>query len=94
MAGPVSISSSVDGGVGRDFVEFMENSKNFQAAVTLIHDHNVGRVFLDGDQKQIEYDVDDRDFESLREALRGTARMYFAVGAKRVYLPTTRRTTI
>jgi choline dehydrogenase-like flavoprotein len=94
MAGPVSISSSVDGGVGRDFVEFMENSKNFQAAITLIHDHNVGRVFLDGDQKQIEYDVDDRDFESLREALRGTARMYFAVGAKRVYLPTTRRTTI
>jgi choline dehydrogenase-like flavoprotein len=94
MADPVSNSSSVDGGVGRDFVDFMENSKNFQSAVTLIHDHNVGRVFLDGDQKQIEYDVDDRDFESLREALRGTARMYFAVGAKRVYLPTTRRTTI
>ena len=72
----------------------MENSKKFQAAVTLIHDHNVGRVYLDGDRKRIEYDLDDRDFESMREALRGTARIYFAAGARRVYLPTTRKTTI
>jgi choline dehydrogenase-like flavoprotein len=94
MVGPVITSSWIDGGIGQDFVEFMERSKKFQAAVTLIHDHNVGRVYLDGHQKQIEYDLDDRDFEALREALRGTARIYFAAGAKRVYLPTTRRTTI
>ena len=94
MVGPVITSAWIDGGVGSDFVEFMENSKKFQAAVTLIHDHNVGRVYLDGDRKCIEYDLDDRDFESMREALRGTARIYFAAGARRVYLPTTRRTTI
>jgi len=94
MVGPFITSMWVDGGVGRDFVEFMQNSKKFQAAVTLIHDHNVGRVYLDGDRKRIEYDLDDRDFESMREALRGTARIYFAAGARRVYLPTTRRTTI
>lgn len=94
MVGPVVTSSWLDGGIGRDFVEFMQSSKRFQAAVTLIHDHNVGRVFLDGGRKRIEYDIDDRDFEALREALRGTARIYFAAGAKRVYLPTTRRTTI
>jgi choline dehydrogenase-like flavoprotein len=94
MVGPVSTSVGTDGGVGSDFVEFMENSKKLQAAVTLIHDHNVGRVYLDGDRKRIEYDLDDRDFESMREALRGTARIYFAAGARRVYLPTTRRTTI
>ena len=94
IVGPVITSSWIDGGIGRDFVEFMENSKKFQAAVTLIHDHNVGRVYLDGDRKRIEYDLDDRDFESMREALRGTARIYFAAGAHRVYLPTTRRTTI
>jgi choline dehydrogenase-like flavoprotein len=94
MVGPVVTSAWIDGGVGAEFVEFMENSKNFQAAVTLIHDHNVGRVYLDGDRKRIEYDVDDRDFESLREALRGTARIFFAAGAHRVYLPATRRTTI
>ena len=94
-AGPVSTSSSADGGVGSDFVEFMENMKNLQSAVTLIHDHNVGRVYLGDDgQKKIEYDLDDRDFESLRAALRGTAQIYFAAGAKRVFLPTTRRTTI
>lgn len=94
MVGPVVTSTWVDGGIGDDFVDFMQRSKKFQAAVTLIHDHNVGRVFLDGDRKQIEYDIDDRDFESVREALRGAARMYFAAGARRVYLPTTRRTTI
>ena len=94
MVGPVVTSSWIDGGIGRDFVGFMENSKRFQAAVTLIHDHNVGHVYLDGDRKRIEYDLDDRDFESMREALRGTARIYFAAGAHRVYLPTTRRTTI
>ena len=94
MVGPVITSSWVDGGIGRDFIEFMEHSKKFQAVVTLIHDHNVGRVYLDGDRKRIDYDLDDRDFESMREALRGTARIYFAAGAHRVYLPTTRRTTI
>jgi choline dehydrogenase-like flavoprotein len=94
MVGPVVTSSWIDGGLGSDFVAFMENSKKFQAAVTLIHDHNVGRVYLEGDRKRIEYDLDDRDFESMREALRGTARIYFAAGARRVYLPTTRRTTI
>ena len=94
-AGPVSTSSSVDGGVGADFVDFMAKSKNLQSSVTLIHDHNVGRVYLGDDgRKNIEYDLDDRDFESVRTALRGTARIYFAAGAKRVFLPTTRRTTI
>ncbi len=94
MVGPMVTSTWIDGGIGSDFVQFMEHSKRFQAAVTLIHDHNVGRVYLDGDRKQIEYDLDDRDFESMREAMRGTARIYFAAGARRVYLPTTRRTTI
>jgi choline dehydrogenase-like flavoprotein len=94
MVGPVVTSTWVDGGVGPDFVEFMERTRKYQAAVTLIHDHNVGRVYLDGDRKQIEYDIDDRDFESVREALRGASRMYFAAGARRVYLPTTKRTTI
>ena len=94
MVGPVITSAWIDGGLGSDFIAFMEASKKFQAAVILIHDHNVGRVYLDGDRKRIEYDLDDRDFESMREALRGTARIYFAAGAHRVYLPTTRRTTI
>ena len=61
----------------------MEVAKKFQAVVTLIHDHNVGRVYLDGDRKHIEYDLDDRDFESMRKALRGTAQIYFAAGARR-----------
>lgn len=94
MAGPVSTSSSADGGIGSDFVEFMQKSKNLQSAVTLIHDHNVGRVYWDDGRKRIDYDLDDRDFVSVRNALRATAQIYFKAGAKRVYLPTTRRTTI
>jgi choline dehydrogenase-like flavoprotein len=94
MVGPLVNSTWVDGGVGADYVEFVQSSKRFQAAVALIHDHNVGRVYMDGARKRIEYDVDDRDFERMREALRGMAQIYFAAGAKRVFLPTTRRTTI
>jgi choline dehydrogenase-like flavoprotein len=94
MVGPLVTSTWIDGGVGPEYVNFIENSKRYQAAVALIHDHNVGRVYMDGARKRIDYDVDDRDFERLREALRGTARIYFAAGAKRVFLPTTRRTTI
>jgi len=94
MVDPLVTSTWIDGGVGQEYVDFIQNSKRFQAAVALIHDHNVGRVYLDGTRKRIDYDVDDRDFERLREALRGTARIYFAAGAKRVFLPTTRRTTI
>lgn len=94
MVGPLVTSTWIDGGIGSEYVDFIENSKRYQAAVALIHDHNVGRVYMDGARKRIDYDVDDRDFERLREALRGTARIYFAAGAKRVFLPTTRRTTI
>jgi choline dehydrogenase-like flavoprotein len=94
MVDPLVTSTWIDGGIGPEYVDFIENSKRYQAAVALIHDHNVGRVYMDGSRKRIDYDVDDRDFERLREALRGTARIYFAAGAKRVFLPTTRRTTI
>jgi choline dehydrogenase-like flavoprotein len=94
IAGPMSTSTVIDGGVGSEYVEFIQSSKRFQAAIALIHDHNVGRVYMDGTRKRIDYDVDDRDFERLREALRGMAQIYFAAGAKRVFLPTTRRTTI
>jgi choline dehydrogenase-like flavoprotein len=95
MVDPVVTSSWVDGGIGREYLDFLQDSHRFQAAVCLIHDHNVGRVYVNDDgRKQIDYDLDDRDFESLREALRGLARIYYAAGAKRVFLPTTRRTTI
>ena len=92
--GPLSISTASEGGVGRDYVDFIRKSRRFLAAVTLIHDHNVGRVYLEDGRKRIDYDLDDRDFPSLQAAIRAAARIYFAAGAERVYLPTTRRTVI
>lgn len=92
--GPLSMSTASDGGVGEEYVEFVQNSKKYLGAVTLIHDHNVGRVYWENGRKRIDYNLDDRDFPSLQEAFRAAAKIYFAAGAKRVYLPTTRRTTI
>ena len=92
--GPMSITTASDGGVGREYTDFIQNSKKFLASVTLIHDHNVGRVYMENGRKRIDYDLDDRDFPSLQEAFRGAAKIYFAAGAERVFLPTTRRTVI
>ncbi|MGB5811569.1 MAG: GMC family oxidoreductase [Polyangiales bacterium] len=92
--GPLSITTASEGGIGREYTDFIQNSKKFLASVTLIHDHNVGKVYWEDGRKRIDYDLDDRDFPSLQEAFRAAANIYFAAGAERVYLPTTRRTVI
>jgi len=92
--GPMSLTTASDGGVGREYIDFIQKSNKFLAAVTLIHDHNVGRVYMENGRKRIDYDLDDRDFPSLQEAFRNAAKIYFAAGAERVFLPTTRRTVI
>lgn len=94
VVGPMSLTTASDGGVGREYTNFIENSKRLMTSVTLIHDHNVGRVYMDNGRKRIDYDLDDRDFPSFQEALRAAAKIYFAAGAERVFLPTTRRMVI
>jgi choline dehydrogenase-like flavoprotein len=92
--GPMSNTTASEGGIGAEYIDFIENSKKFLASVTLIHDHNVGRVYMEDGRKRIDYDLDDRDFRSMQEAFRGAAKIYFAAGAERVFLPTARRTVI
>ena len=92
--GPMSITTASGGGVGLEYTDFIQKSKKFLTSVTLIHDHNVGHVYMENGRKRIDYDLDDRDFPSLQEVLRATSKIYFAAGAKRVFLPTTRRTVI
>jgi choline dehydrogenase-like flavoprotein len=94
MLGPQTINAATDGGIGSELVQFSQNSKKYQSAVTLIHDHNVGRVYWDGDRRRIDYDLDDRDFVSMQNAFRAASKIFFAAGAKRVFLPTNRRITI
>ncbi|TFH30819.1 MAG: GMC family oxidoreductase [Myxococcales bacterium] len=94
MLGPQTANAASDAGVGAEVIEFSEKAKKYQSAITLIHDHNVGRVYWDGDRKQIDYDVDDRDFVSMQSAFKAAANVFFAAGAKRVFLPTNQRMTI
>lgn len=94
MLGPQTVAGTTEGGTGKDHVHFTENVKKYQSLITLIHDHNVGRVYLDGSRKRIDYQIDDRDFVSMQNAFKAAANVFFAAGAKRVFMPTNRRMTI
>ncbi len=92
--GPLEFATVSEGGLGGEYIDFIRNTKKLLAAVTLIHDHNVGRIYRENGRKRIDYDLDDRDFVSMQEAFRNAAKIYFAAGAKRVFLPTAKRTVI
>ncbi len=94
MVGPVLTSTAVDGGIGAEFTKFMLNNRKLLSAVTLIHDENVGRVHWDGGRKRIDYDLSDRDFKSMQAAFRAAAQIWFAAGARRVFLPTLAKVVI
>lgn len=94
-AGPAEISLFSDPGLGEDYDRFMKDAKRYSALVTLIHDHNVGRVYRDEQGiKRIEYDLADADFPAMKMAFKAAARIYFAAGAECVFLPTVARTVL
>lgn len=74
-------------GTGKPFVDFMQNSKYYSGLVTLIHDHNVGHIYWDGDNKRIDYRLNDADFASMKQALAAAARVHLAAGAEEVFVP-------
>ncbi|MEE2731800.1 MAG: GMC family oxidoreductase [Pseudomonadota bacterium] len=87
-AGPVELGMSTEPGTGKAYLDFMSRAKNYASCVTLIHDHNVGQVSLVDGKKQIDYQVADSDFPAMKAAFKAAARIYFAAGAERVFLPT------
>lgn len=94
-AGPAEISVFVDPGLGSDYDRFMKEAKHYSAMVTLIHDHNVGRVWRDeAGVKRIDYDLAAIDFPAMKAAFKAAARVYFAAGAEKVFLPTVTRMVI
>lgn len=94
-AGPAEISMFADPGIGEEYDRFMKEAKHYAGMVTLIHDHNVGRVYRDGDGvKRIDYDVSALDFPAMKAAFKAAARIHFAAGAEKVFLPTVARTVI
>ncbi len=87
-AGIVELSMTAEPGTGAPFMDFMGEARYLAGLVTLIHDHNVGRVHWDGDNKVIDYQLDDIDFPSMKKALKAAARLHLAAGAEQVHVPT------
>lgn len=93
-AGPIEISMAAEPGTGKDYVAFMENAKSISSMVTLIHDRNVGTIDWDDGKKVINYDIADADFPAMKESIKAAAKVFFAAGAQRVYLPTVKKTVV
>ena len=87
-AGPVELSAVANPGVGKPFMDYMSNLKKLAGMVTLIHDHNVGEIRWDSDSKRIDYRIADSDFPAMLASIKAAARVHFAGGAKKVYVPT------
>lgn len=86
-AGLVELTMAAEPGTGNPFMDYMANAKYLAGLVTLIHDHNVGRIEWDGERKKIHYQLSDTDFPSMQRALKAAARLHLAAGASEVYVP-------
>lgn len=93
-AGPVELSAVNQPGIGKPFMDYMGRLKNLAGMVTLIHDHNVGEIRWDDEKKRIDYRLADTDFPAMKAAIREGARIHFAAGARRVYVPTVQHAVI
>lgn len=91
---PVEASFQVEPGTGKPYMAYMSRYRNTIRLITLIHDKNVGEVTWKDGVKQINYSVDDEDFKAMKQGLKTNARVLFAAGARRVYIPTSQRLVI
>lgn len=91
---PVEASFQVEPGTGKPYMAYMSRYRNTIRLITLIHDKNVGEVTWKDGVKQINYTVDNGDFEAMKKGLKVNARVLFASGAKRVYVPTSQKLVI
>lgn len=80
---PVEASFQVEPGTGKPYMAYMSRYRNTIRLITLIHDKNVGEVTWKDGVKQINYTVDNDDFEAMKKGLKVNARVLFASGAKR-----------
>ena len=76
-------------GTGKPYIEFMEDIRHYSGLVTLIHDHNVGEIRWEDGHKVVDYDVARSDFPAMIQAIRASAKIHFAAGAEKVFMPTT-----
>jgi choline dehydrogenase-like flavoprotein len=91
---PVEASFQAEPGTGKPYVAYMSGYKNTIRLISLIHDKNVGEVLWKDGHKEIRYAVDDEDFEAMKKGLIATAKILFASGASKLYLPSTNKAVI
>lgn len=81
-------------GEGAELSARLKDLDQTAAMVCLVHDEGAGRVHRVDGQKRIDYRLTDIDRQRARDALRAAARIWFAAGAREVYLPTTSPTLL
>lgn len=91
---PVEAGFQAEPGTGAPYMACMQGYQNTIRLISLIHDKNVGRVSWDNGVKRIDYQVDDEDFEAMKKGLVVTAKVLFASGARKLYLPTSNISSI
>lgn len=93
LSGPEQVLTAHEHGSGPDHIAFMKDFKYCASLNAFIPDANHGRVrWVDlgngkGEQR-IEWQLSRDDFNSFKKAASIAARIFFAAGAQRVYLPT------
>lgn len=86
--GAAEMAMLTEPGTGTPFMKYMEDMKHHSGIVTLIHDHNVGEISWDDDNKRVDYRISDQDFPAMQAAIKASARIQFAAGAEKVFMPT------
>jgi choline dehydrogenase-like flavoprotein len=65
----------------------MENATHLASAAVLLHDEGAGRVRASRKGPQVQYWLDPGDAREMARGVEALARLYFAAGATRVWLP-------
>lgn len=95
LASPVQVIAQGEQGTGSDHMRFMEEYKYFSSLEVTLRDDGNGFVHWDGPvrggDKKIEWNMTKDDFERFQQAIGHAARVFFAAGAEKVYLPTYQR---
>lgn len=95
LASPVQLLYQGEQGTGVDHLRFMQDYKCFAAMTVTVHDAGNGYVHWEGPvrggDKRIEWNLSKDHFETFKKAIKQAARIYFAAGAEKVYLPTFQR---
>ncbi len=84
---PTVIGHSLPGN-GPEHAARMSRADRLASMVELIHDKNVGRVWRKDGLKRIDYRLAQVDKRRIRQAITAAARIWFAAGAREVYVPT------